>query len=375
MQLHVKENLWNYQRVCYDGVIYNLTRLGFGLASAPRIMTKVLERVLSLEEKIRSGTSIYVDDILVDGSVVSVEVVEHLKCLGLKCKETSDFIGSKLLGLQIYEKDGTVMWTRGRTVPEIVGRLTKKGVFSLCGQLISHYPIAGWLRVSANFIKRKCNRYRWQESVSEDIRTMLEDTIQRVRNDDPVNGVWYVPRSKKIGKVWCDASKIAIGCVLEIAGNIVEDGCWLRREVESAYINVAALEAVVRGINLALKWGVRELDIVTDSASVFGWLSGVLHREKKIKVTGMNEMLVRRRLTTIVEILESYNVKWKPIWTPSELNRADALTRVRSSWLDRSHREIVMMANDRKLTVGLRLSQRLSIERLYSLLEEFVQSF
>ena len=162
---------------------------------------------MSLEEKIRSGTSIYVDDILVDGSVVSVEeVVEHLKCFGLECKETSDFIGSKLLGLQIYEKDGTVMWTRGRTVPEIVGRLTKKGVFSLCGQLISHYPIAGWLRVSANFIKRKCNRYRWQESVSEDIRTMLEDTIQRVRNDDPVNGVWHVPRSGKSGKVWCDES-------------------------------------------------------------------------------------------------------------------------------------------------------------------------
>ena len=41
-------------------------------------MTKILQKVLSLEEGIKSGTDSYIDDIIVDPPIVSVEkVVEY----------------------------------------------------------------------------------------------------------------------------------------------------------------------------------------------------------------------------------------------------------------------------------------------------------
>ena len=34
------------------------------------------------------------------------------------------------------------------------------------------------------------------------------------------------------------------------------------------HINVAEMDAVLKGINLAIKWGLREIEIRTDSATV-----------------------------------------------------------------------------------------------------------
>ena len=72
LQLHIDRSLWKYQVVQFGGKLYYLTRLGFGLNSAPRVMTKILQKVLSLEEGIKSGTDSYIDDIMVDQSTVSV---------------------------------------------------------------------------------------------------------------------------------------------------------------------------------------------------------------------------------------------------------------------------------------------------------------
>ena len=47
LQIRVAEKLWKYQLVNYKGRTYCLTRLGFGLNSAPRIMAKILKTVLS----------------------------------------------------------------------------------------------------------------------------------------------------------------------------------------------------------------------------------------------------------------------------------------------------------------------------------------
>ena len=46
-------------------------RLGVRLSSVPRIMTKVLKTVLTSSPEIGKGTSSYIDDILVDTSVVT----------------------------------------------------------------------------------------------------------------------------------------------------------------------------------------------------------------------------------------------------------------------------------------------------------------
>ena len=53
LQIHIAKDLWKYQVVKYKGVPYALTRLGFGLSCAPRIMTAILGKVLSLDDRVR----------------------------------------------------------------------------------------------------------------------------------------------------------------------------------------------------------------------------------------------------------------------------------------------------------------------------------
>ena len=61
LQLHVAKELWQYQLVSYKRKTYCLTRLGFGLNVAPKIMAAVLKTVLKQRSKtkepsIRSST-------------------------------------------------------------------------------------------------------------------------------------------------------------------------------------------------------------------------------------------------------------------------------------------------------------------------------
>ena len=54
LQIHVDKKLWQYQLVEYKDQIYCLTRLGFGLSSAPKIMTAVLKTVLTKDDVVKS---------------------------------------------------------------------------------------------------------------------------------------------------------------------------------------------------------------------------------------------------------------------------------------------------------------------------------
>ena len=45
---------------------------------------------------------------------------------------------------------------------------------------------------------------------------------------------------------------MSVGVALEVEGDVVEDACWLRSKKDSAHINVAELDAVVRGIKLTV---------------------------------------------------------------------------------------------------------------------------
>jgi hypothetical protein len=56
LQIHVSPKLWKYQVVRYKGKTYCLTRLGFGLNVAPKIMTAVVTKVLSSEMDVETGT-------------------------------------------------------------------------------------------------------------------------------------------------------------------------------------------------------------------------------------------------------------------------------------------------------------------------------
>ena len=81
------------------------------------------------------------------------------------------------------------------------------------------------------------------------IRTIFEETANEVRKNDPVRGRWDVTGSKS--RVWVDASSLALGVVIEADGCVIEDASWLRKD-DSTHINMAQLDAVVKGLNLAL---------------------------------------------------------------------------------------------------------------------------
>ena len=52
-----------------------MTRLGFSLSCAPRIMTSILGKVLSLDDRVRRATDHYIDDIVVQESIADAETV------------------------------------------------------------------------------------------------------------------------------------------------------------------------------------------------------------------------------------------------------------------------------------------------------------
>ncbi|XP_076049685.1 uncharacterized protein LOC143030423 [Oratosquilla oratoria] len=282
LQIHVAKKLWKYQLVKYKGRTYCLTRLRFGLSSAPRIMTRILKTVLEKTETMKKGTDSYLD-ILVDDSVVSASrVVEHLARYGLMAKEPETLEGA-VLGLRL-ERDGTgnLMFRRGNEIPKVTDEMSKRELFSLCGKLVGHYPIAGWLRMSR-------------------------------------------------GVVWCDASSIATGAVLKIGGVVVEDGAWHRKKDDYHHINVSELDTVIKGVNLALKRGMREVEIRTDPATVAGWMNSVFTAEKRVRTKGA---LVKRRLGILRELIDEFSMKMRVSEVPSEMNKADALTRVKKNWLN-----------------------------------------
>ena len=55
LQLRVDASLWSFQTVRFKGEMYALTRLGFGLSVAPRIMVAVVNRVLSEDPEVQIG--------------------------------------------------------------------------------------------------------------------------------------------------------------------------------------------------------------------------------------------------------------------------------------------------------------------------------
>ena len=54
--------------------------------------------------------------------------------------------------------------------------------------------------------------------------------------------------------MWIDTSSLATDIVVESGELLIEDSCWLQLVREDKHINLAELDAIMRGINLALQW-------------------------------------------------------------------------------------------------------------------------
>ncbi|GAB1600614.1 uncharacterized protein LOC115212112 [Argonauta hians] len=161
---------------------------------------------------------------------------------------------------------------------------------------------------------------------------MMKEVITRVKREDPVKGEWHVS-SGEAGVVWCDASSLTLGVILEMGGVTVEDAAWLRKKNDFSHVNVAELDAVMKGINLALKWGLRVIEIKTDSATVASWVRSAVTGDRRIKTKGAAEMLIKRRLGALEDLITEFHLKVSVMLVPSEKNKADVLTRVKKAWL------------------------------------------
>ena len=115
---------------------------------------------------------------------------------------------------------------------------------------------------------------------------------------------------------------------MERKNQIIEDAAWLRKADDGTQINLAELNAVIKGVNLAMKWGAGDITIFTDSAAVYSWLSSLLKKDKRIRVYGLSEMLVKRRLSIFSETLETYKVEWSVSLVSTTKNKVDGLMRL-----------------------------------------------
>jgi len=58
-----------------------------------------------------------------------------------------------------------------------------------------------------------------------------------------------------------------------------------------------------------MRWGLMRFTLMTDSASVFGWLKSVIERTHKMRTRALGEMLIRWRLDMIAELIEQESAK------------------------------------------------------------------
>ena len=88
LQIHVDKTLWPFQTVIFRRQRFCLMWLGFGLNVVPLIMKSVIDIIVSPEHTIKSATSAYADDILINESLVpALHVQQHFLDYGLVSKD------------------------------------------------------------------------------------------------------------------------------------------------------------------------------------------------------------------------------------------------------------------------------------------------
>ena len=86
-------------------------------------------------------------------------------------------------------------------------------------------------------------------------------------------------------------------------GNIIEDAARIQKKKDLCDINIVELEAVLRKINLALKWNLKDLEIKTDTMKGVNWLKSIILKDKRKKTKGVAELLMKRRLGILNQLI------------------------------------------------------------------------
>ena len=178
--------------------------------------------------------------------------------------------------------------------------------------------MGGWLCVAVVFIQQRVS----------DITTGWDDKI----DEDPARGRLCVDGQAL--SVWINASSLATSVSLVYDGALVEDACCLHPEKDFQHINLMELDAIIKGINLAIHWKMTTLHLFTDSAWVHKWISDTLTGKARVRTKAASEMLIRWQLDMIIKLVKEYALSINVSLVKSRQNKADRLTRVPQRWLD-----------------------------------------
>ena len=149
---------------------------------------------------------------------------------GLPTKPKVAMTETNVMGLKLRLGDGKVVLQRREEELGVKQPLTKRDVYNWCGKLTSHYPVCRWLRPAASWPKRlaTATALPWDSVLPDELQVACRDLMARVASNDPVSGTWNPPAITGQWCVWCDASNIAYGVVLEVDGAVMEDQSWRR---------------------------------------------------------------------------------------------------------------------------------------------------
>ena len=314
--------------------------MGFGLNMAPSIMQTIVDAILTKDERILRATSAYIDDVYVDESIVpAAHMKEHLYGFVLLSKEPEKlWDGVQVLGLQVWGEDNSLYWRRGNKIPNIPRVITRRNIFSLCGKLVGHLPVGGWLCITGVFIKQRASDVTagWDDKIDDTpLNTMIKEVLTSVNKEDLAWGRWCV--DGQAISVWVDTSSLTTGVY---DGAVVEDACWLHPEKDSQHINLTELDAIIKGINLAILWKTTTLHLLTDSACVHKWISDTLTGKARVWTKAASPMLILRWLDMIIKLVKEYVLSMNVSLVKFSQNKADRLTRVPQRWLDAIKRNI-----------------------------------
>ena len=147
----------------------------------------------------------------------------------------------------------------------------RREVFKWTGRLTSHYSVCSWLRPACAWLKRHSSEDRhWDEPVTNTIQDCCHDLQEHVLSSDPVNGEWRVTSPNEGSwTVFCGASDIATSVVLQLDNKVIEDAA-LRAPKDKKHINIAELDATIKGLTLAAEWNLKTVTVATDSKTVVG---------------------------------------------------------------------------------------------------------
>lgn len=147
IQLDVTRKLWKYQLVQFKEKTYCLTRLRFGPNVAPNFMASILKTLL---EKMDGMSWI---------PILMIFCWTRQQC-PFKCFPTSlgslaseSLKGGSVWGLWLHKDMTGDLECNGNEIPGVGRYIIKCELFSICGRLIGHCPIAGWHRTTCSYIK------------------------------------------------------------------------------------------------------------------------------------------------------------------------------------------------------------------------------